>query len=151
MGKYDFIDPIFNKYSDIANEFQGEASRVNDTKAKQVTGTLISGTVQAIPSAILAFMSVDFAAGQATTAAGLVTAGQTSTLGTVLGGAVKDLGSNSMFWNSFLQIAGPTYEKEIADGASEIKASASALLNGVLGSAIEISGGIEKFSINDKG
>ena len=156
-GRYDIIDPIFNAYKKADEGYQARATEVNDSQTKQIAGTLVSGTVQALPSAIMAVMTGGGSiAGQATTqglasASALPNLGKVSKVTKIMEDAVQELGSNPMFWNSFAQMAGPTYEKEIANGASETKASASAMLNGILGSAIEVSGGLETFKWADKG
>ncbi|MDD4565534.1 MAG: hypothetical protein PHE79_08715 [Eubacteriales bacterium] len=150
-GRYDALEPVFNYYRDIDASNQLKVDAVNDTKVKEITGQLISGTVQALPSAILALASAGTSIIGQAVGTGIANANKVSTLGTALQGAVKELGKNPMFWTSFLQMAGPTYEEEIANGANEVQASASAMLNGILGSAIEVSGGLETFKWADKG
>jgi hypothetical protein len=150
-GRYDALEPVFNYYRDIDASNQLKVDAVNDTKVKEITGQLISGTVQALPSAILALASAGTSIIGQAAGTGIANANKVSTLGTALQGAVKELGKNPMFWTSFLQMAGPTYEEEIANGANEVQASASAMLNGILGSAIEVSGGLETFKWADKG
>lgn len=150
-GKYDVLEPVFNYYRGIDQDNQYKAEAANDTQVKKVTGQLISGTVQALPSAIMALMSAGTSLGGQALGTGITNANKVNTIGTALQAAVKEQGKNPMFWNSFLQMAGPTYESEIANGANELQASASALFNGILGSAIETSGGLETFKWADKG
>ena len=48
-----------------------------------------------------------------------------------------------MFWTSVLQTTGPAYDSAKADGAGDLEATASALITGLLNSAVEIGGGPE--------
>lgn len=57
---------------------------------------------------------------------------------------VKNLIKNPAYWSSFTQIAGHSYNDAINSGASENQARAMGTLNGVIGSAIEVGGGVQK-------
>ena len=50
---------------------------------------------------------------------------------------------NPLYWSSYLQTAGTDYEKAKANGASDLEATATALISSALNAGIEISGGLE--------
>ena len=145
----DFLTPNFvqkgiDYYKNAGDEEEKKLQEMQTTKGKEIAGTLISGTVQALPNAALALMS----GGASLGAQGAAIGAETATGINALTGAAARTVKNPAFWTSFAQTAGPTYEKEIEQGASEGKATASALANALLGSAIELGGGIEKFNPN---
>lgn len=138
------VQKAIDFYKTAGTENEEKLRAMSDTKEKEVGGQLVAGVVQAIPSLLLAIAS----RGGSLAANGTKLTAEMAanpTLISSLKTAVTKLGKNPMFWNSFSQIAGPTYEKEIANGATELQAQASAILNGVVGSAIEVGGGIEAF------
>lgn len=145
----DFLTPRFvqkgiDYYKKAGEEEEKKLQSIQTSKGKEIVGTLISGTVQALPNAALAFMS----GGASLGAEGAAIGAETATGVKALTGTAAKTMKNPAFWSSFMQTAGPTYEKEKAQGASEGKATASALTNALIGSAIEISGGIERFDPN---
>lgn len=56
------------------------------------------------------------------------------------------IAKNPMMWQSFLEITGGTYADAIENGATKDRASVAAVANGVIGTAIEMGGGIEKLA-----
>lgn len=110
----------------------------NDTgnsKAAQVAADIGSGTVAALPNAILALMS-----GGASAAGTL--APQATGAAATAGAAVKKLVSNPMFQTSAIQTLGSSYDDAKADGATDEQAIVAAVLSTAFNSAVEI-GGVE--------
>lgn len=56
------------------------------------------------------------------------------------------IAKNPMMWQSFLEITGGTYADAVENGATKDKASVAAVANGIIGTAIEMGGGIEKLA-----
>lgn len=145
-------DPIsrLNRYYTGQRDAWGsQAAEVNEDKggAYEAAGQLLQGVTGSAPSAILAAMTGGASlAAQGTTAltgaAGSAAAGL-SGLGSTIAAAGQTLARNPMFWTSMLQTVGPAYDDARADGAGELEATASALITGLLNSAVEIGGGIE--------
>lgn len=140
----DVVQKGIDYYKEAGDEEEKKLQGMQTSKGKEIAGTLISGTVQALPNAALALMS----GGTSLGAEGAAIGAETATGIKALTGTTAKTAKNPAFWSSFIQTAGPTYEKEKAQGASEGKATASALANALIGSAIEIGGGIEKFNPN---
>lgn len=103
---------------------------------------VVQPVVNALPQALLAFMSSGISLGAQGTAA-LSGAAQSGGLASALVSAGQRLAQTPSFWTSVLQTAGPTYERSKAEGASDLEATATALISTLLGSAVEVSGGIE--------
>lgn len=145
-------DPIsrLNRYYTGQRDAWGsQAAEVNEDKggAYEAAGQLLQGVTGSAPSALLAAMSGGTSlAAQGTAAltgaAGSAAAGL-SGLGSTITAAGQALARNPMFWSSMLQTVGPAYDDARADGAGELEATASALITGLLNSAVEIGGGIE--------
>lgn len=146
-------DPIsgLNRYYTEQNAFWGnEASDVNQ-RAGGVLGTVgqyvVQPVVNAAPQALLAFMSGGSSLGSQATTAGLQTASAAATssggLASTISSAAQTMARNPSFWTSVLQTTGPAYDEAKAGGAGDLEATASALITGLLNSAVEIGGGIE--------
>ena len=145
----DPISRLNRYYTGQRDAWGGQAAEVNEDKggAYEVAGQLLQGVTGSAPSALLAAMSGGTSlAAQGTTAltgaAGSAAAGL-SGLGSTIAAAGQTLARNPMFWTSMLQTVGPAYDDARADGAGELEATASALITGLLNSAVEIGGGIE--------
>lgn len=145
----DPISRLNRYYTGQRDAWGGQAAEVNEDKggAYEVAGQLLQGVTGSAPSALLAAMSGGTSlAAQGTTAltgaAGSAAAGL-SGLGSTITAAGQALARNPMFWSSMLQTVGPAYDDARADGAGELEATASALITGLLNSAVEIGGGIE--------
>lgn len=143
----DFATPSFAQktidyYKKVGDEQEKKLQDMQTTKGKEIAGQLIQGTVQALPNAALAVMSGGASLGAQGASIGAQTGAK------ALQASAQQVAKNPAFWTSFLQTAGPTYEKEKEQGASEARATASAMVNALIGSAIEMGGGIEKFNPN---
>lgn len=122
---------------------QQEERRANADKwAANVGRFVVQPAVQAVPNMALAYLTKGGSLmGQGATALG--TAANTASTASMVGNAAKDILSNPSFWMSFAQTAGPTYFDAKEQGANDMEAGATALLNAFAGSAIEVGGGIE--------
>lgn len=114
---------------------------------RTIGGNLGVNIIQNIPAMLLAPLTAEGTI--ATTAGTLLNPETLSQTGNAITRALysvaRETGNNPMFWETFLRTAGPTYDKEIESGADPVRATLSALTNGLLNAQIEIGGGIEKF------
>lgn len=114
---------------------------------RTIGGNLGVNIVQNVPAMLYAPLTAEGTI--ATTAGTLLNPETLSQTGNVITRALysvaRETGNNPMFWETFLRTAGPTYDKEIESGADPVRATLSALTNGLLNAQIEIGGGIEKF------
>ena len=147
-------NPI-SKYADYTKDMQTawaqDAERyrqkLGDSNLYNVLGDLTSGTVAAVPQAIMAFMSAGTSlAGQgATTTASLATqaANATGNILTKAGLTVQAMAKKPSFWMSFAQTYGNDYEQAIEMGADEKTAALGATMTSLINAGIEVSGGLE--------
>lgn len=114
---------------------------------RTIGGNLGVNIVQNVPAMLYAPLTAEGTI--ATTAGTLLNPETLSQTGNAITRALysvaRETGNNPMFWETFLRTAGPTYDKEIESGADPVRATLSALTNGLLNAQIEIGGGIEKF------
>lgn len=114
---------------------------------RTIGGNLGVNIVQNVPAMLLAPLTAEGTI--ATTAGTLLNPETLSQTGNAITRALysvaRETGNNPMFWETFLRTAGPTYDKEIESGADPVRATLSALTNGLLNAQIEVGGGIEKF------
>ncbi len=140
VGK--FFDKIYAD-NEMLNRQQAERRAKADKWAAKLGEYVIAPVAQALPNAAVAFMSGGTSlAGQG--AATLGAAANTAGTASMVANTAKDMLSNPSFWTSFAQTVGPTYFEAKENGASELEASATAMLNAFAGSAIEVGGGIEQ-------
>lgn len=142
----------------LKNRLQAEHDRsdrltneaAGDSKAAQFVGNLTTGTVAALPQAVLAFFTGGASLG---TTAGLnaASAAATGGLGTTIYNYVSAMAQNPSFWMSFAQTAGNGFEDAKADGAGDLAAMSYAIINGLLNAGVEVSGGIEQLPANVRG
>ena len=138
----DPVSRLNRYYTGERDIWGGQAAEVNEQKggAYSVAGQLVQGTTGATPNALLALMS----GGGSIAAEGTAALGQAASgLGSTIASAASALAKNPVFWTSVLQTTGPAYDSAKADGAGDLEATASALITGLLNSAVEIGGGPE--------
>ena len=138
------IQKVINRYKGETDRYQPAAQEINRATGTEMLGSLYQGTVAALPNAAMAVMSSGTSAAPQL---GPQAAGLMSTISTSL----KQLARNPMFWTSFAQTSGATYEDAKEQGASELEAQATALISGVLNAGVEVGGGIETFGQNGTG
>ena len=138
----DPVSRLNRYYTGERDIWGGQAAEVNEQKggAYSVAGQLVQGTTGTTPNALLALMS----GGGSIAAEGTAALGQAASgLGSTIASAASALAKNPVFWTSVLQTTGPAYDSAKADGAGDLEATASALITGLLNSAVEIGGGPE--------
>lgn len=117
-----------------------EQSKEDRSRFGQIATDVGFSTVAALPNAILALMS----GGTSMAAQGGAALGATSTgLAASVGTAAKEMVKNPLYWSSMIQTLGTDYEEAKANGASDLEASASALISSALNAGVEIGGGLE--------
>ena len=137
LGDYDWFSYVNERFSKSQNAYAyGAKMASNGNRLAELGGQAIQMVIQALPQTALALMS-----------------GGTSTAGTLLpsvantSGALAEVGksmaTNPLYWYSFMNTAGIEYEEARKKGASDIKASTAAVLSALIGSGIEVGGGIE--------
>ena len=147
LGRYDYISKLNDYYGDIADYQSIEAQRSSASRGKgwKTAGDIVSGSVAALPNAILAYMS----AGTSLGASGATTlsSGVSATTGTVtssLKQVVNNMMKNPSYWTSAMRTLGTDYEEAKERGANEFIAATTAIITTALNAGIEVGGGIEQ-------
>lgn len=104
--------------------------------AGAVVSNLVSGTASALPNAVLAVLS-----GGGSAVAQL--APHASGIAEAVSSGVRTMAQNPMYWSSFISTVGSEYEEAAANGADAGPALVAALTSSLLGSAVEVGGGLE--------
>ena len=138
------ISSLADYYGERYDEFHtlGQTVDANRGGGKMTTlgGEFISGTVAAIPNALLALMSMGGSTAATTTSAGLQTtaAMNTGNILTRAGLKTTAMMKNPQYWLSFAQTAGTDYEEAKAMGASDEVAAIGATLTSLINAGIEV-------------
>lgn len=106
-------------------------------KGGDITNQLIQGTISAVPNAVLAAMT----AGGSTAA---TLAPEASGLTATVADAVQKLSKDPMYWTSFIQSFGNSYDEAIEKGATEDEALLATLLSSTANAIVEVGGGVEQ-------
>ena len=126
------------------------SKKMEGDPSSQLLSEIGSNVVAAVPNAVLAAATAGSSAAAQATTKGLeaASAAASAATGSKLAqsaqsaiSSIKNLATNPQAWLSFSQVAGPSYDQAIEDGASELKASAYAVINGLLNTQVEIGGG----------
>lgn len=139
----DTFDTAYASHNDWL-EKENAADEKASEAVKFVGDNVVTPLFNSLPHAAVAMMS-----GGATAAPSLATAGAST--GKMAASSIGSMVKNPSFWASAIPTFGSTYDEAIQDGASELEATATAILNAFAGSAIEISGGIETIPSNPRG
>lgn len=131
-----------NPFSWLNQEMKNEAqmlSEIYDENANQsVPAQLFNkygpSVVATLPDALMAIYS-----GGASAA--LSGASKSGGIINTVRNAMTTLIKNPQFWTSFARTAGPSYEEAVSEGASDIEASAAAVLTALNSGIIEVGGG----------
>ncbi len=117
---------------------QSAAQRwANYGKGGDVANQLIQGTISAVPNAVLAMAT---AGGSAATTLSPEASGLTATVAS----AVQKLSKDPMYWTSFIQSFGNSYDEAIEKGATEDEALLATLLSSTANAIVEVGGGVEQ-------
>lgn len=106
-------------------------------KGGDITNQLIQGTISAVPNAVLAMAT---AGGSAATTLAPEASGLTATVAS----AVQKLSKDPMYWTSFIQSFGNSYDEAIEKGATEDEALLATLLSSTANAIVEVGGGVEQ-------
>lgn len=106
-------------------------------KGGDIANQLIQGTISAVPNAALAAMT----AGGSTAA---TLAPEASGLTATVTSAVQKLSKDPMYWTSFIQSFGNSYDEAIEKGATEDEALLATLLSSTVNAVVEVGGGVEQ-------
>ena len=118
----------------FTQQAQESASRYGS--GGEVMANLLSGTMSAVPSAVLSILSGG-------TSAITQLAPQASGVASTLYNGIQTAAQNPMFWSSFINTVGNEYESAMERGANPGEALVSALGASLVNSGIEVGGGIE--------
>ena len=106
-------------------------------KGGNLANQLIQGTVSAVPNAVLAMATAG-----GSTAATLTP--EASGLTATVADAVQKLSKDPMYWTSFVQSFGNSYDEAIEKGATEDEALLATLLSSTANAIVEVGGGVEQ-------
>ncbi len=117
---------------------QSAAQRwANYGKGGDVANQLIQGTISAVPNAVLAMATAGGSAAATLTP-------QASGLTATVANAVQKLSKDPMYWTSFIQSFGNSYDEAIEKGATEDEALLATLLSSTANAIVEVGGGVEQ-------
>lgn len=120
-----------------------------DTSSQALSG-IGAQVVAALPDALLASLTAGGSVAAQATTKGLQAASAASKAATgnkiidaasTAASALNGMVRNPQTWLSFSHVAGPSYDQAVYDGADNVKASAYAVINGLLNTIVEIGGG----------
>ena len=145
LGEYDFIGKANDYYKKENERYADEAQKSSVSKGKGWTtgGELVSGTVAALPDAIMAFMSAGASLGASAAPTLTNTAVGASSALSKIGQSAKEMVKNPSYWTSVAQTLGTDYEDAKERGADDFTAAATAILTTALNAGIEVGGGTE--------
>lgn len=106
-------------------------------KAGDIANQLTQGTVSAVPNALLAMATAGGSAAATLTP-------QASGLTATVADAVQKLSKDPMYWTSFIQSFGNSYDEAIEKGATQDEALLATLLSSTANAIVEIGGGVEQ-------
>lgn len=147
-----------NPISALNEKLQSEKEQNRQYFAQKMEGDTSSQTlsdigaqvVAALPDALLASLTAGGSVAAQATAKGLQAASAASKAATgnkiidaasTAASALNGMVRNPQTWLSFSRVAGPSYDQAVYDGADNVKASAYAVINGLLNTIVEIGGG----------
>lgn len=126
------------------------AQKMEDDTSSQALSDIGTQVVAALPDALLASLTAGGSVAAQATAKGLQAASAASKAATgnkiidaasTAASALNGMVRNPQTWLSFSRVAGPSYDQAVYDGADNVKASAYAVINGLLNTIVEIGGG----------
>lgn len=109
---------------------------VEGNKVAQFLTDAASGTVAALPNAVMALMS---GGGSAAT----TLAGKAPGAAAAVTNSIKSMAKNPAFAASYVQTVGTAYDEAKADGATDAEALLASALSSAFNAAVEVGGGIE--------
>lgn len=135
-----------NEDARTAAEEQQEKMAVNKLKynnsMQQAGIDIMQGVGTSIPSLVMSLVTAGMG-GSGAVAASTASVASDAKISDMIANYIMNLAKDPQYWMSFAQMEGDTYTSAIAEGATEAQASAAALINGTLGSIIEVGSGVE--------
>ena len=126
------------------------AQKMEGDTSSQALSDIGTQVVAALPDALLAVLTAGGSVAAQATTKGLQAASAASKAATgnkiidaasTAASALNSMVRNPQTWLSFSRVAGPSYDQAVYDGADNVKASAYAVINGLLNTIVEIGGG----------
>lgn len=126
------------------------AQKMEGDTSSQALSDIGAQVVAALPDALLASLTAGGSVAAQATTKGLQAASAASKAATgnkiidaasTAASALNGMVRNPQTWLSFSRVAGPSYDQAVYDGADNVKASAYAVINGLLNTIVEIGGG----------
>ena len=126
------------------------AQKMEGDTSSQALSDIGTQVVAALPDALLASLTAGGSVAAQATTKGLQAASAASKAATgnkiidaasTAASALNGMVRNPQTWLSFSRVAGPSYDQAVYDGADNVKASAYAVINGLLNTIVEIGGG----------
>lgn len=145
-GDAPFFGSLFQPVSDLNQSTKGATAQFAQKaaagwnqfgKGGDVANQLIQGTISAVPNAVLAMAT----AGGSTAA---TLSPEASGLTATVADAVQKLSKDPMYWTSFIQSFGNSYDEAIEKGATEDEALLATLLSSTANAIVEVGGGVEQ-------
>lgn len=129
-----------------AAEEQQEKMAVNKLKynnsMQQAGIDIMQGVGTSIPSLVMSLVTAGMG-GSGAVAASTASVASDTKISQMISNYIMNLAKDPQYWMSFAQMEGDTYASAKAEGATDAQASAAALINGTLGSIIEVGSGVE--------
>lgn len=135
-----------NEDARTAAEEQQEKMAVNKLKynnsMQQAGIDIMQGVGTSIPSLVMSLVTAGMG-GSGAVAASTASVASDAKISDMISNYIMNLAKDPQYWMSFAQMEGDTYASAKAEGATDAQASAAALINGTLGSIIEVGSGVE--------
>lgn len=135
-----------NEDARTAAEEQQEKMAVNKLKynnsMQQAGIDIMQGVGTSIPSLVMSLVTAGMG-GSGAVAASTASVASDTKISQMISNYIMNLAKDPQYWMSFAQMEGDTYASAKAEGATDAQASAAALINGTLGSIIEVGSGVE--------
>lgn len=135
-----------NEDARTAAEEQHERMAVNKLKynnsMQQAGIDIMQGVGTSIPSLVMSLVTAGMG-GSGAVAASTASVASDTKISQMISNYIMNLAKDPQYWMSFAQMEGDTYASAKAEGATDAQASAAALINGTLGSIIEVGSGVE--------
>lgn len=135
-----------NEDARTAAEEQQEKMAVNKLKynnsMQQAGIDIMQGVGTSIPSLVMSLVTAGMG-GSGAVATSTASVASDAKISDMISNYIMNLAKDPQYWMSFAQMEGDTYASAKAEGATDAQASAAALINGTLGSIIEVGSGVE--------
>ncbi|MGM9601779.1 MAG: hypothetical protein ACI3W5_09425 [Faecousia sp.] len=136
------VSSVSDYYSDAYNAQAFNRNlykeKMGGGKAYDIAGSIIEGTVAAVPDAVLAFMTAGSSAGATSSRLATNAAYMSGNFLTKAGITVQNMARNPSFWLSYGRTYSGDYEQAKSMGASDTTAALCATITSLINSGIEV-------------